>query len=132
MSASSIIWKQSQIVLNSLSKFCLLKALAKSYFCERLKPIKVSAAVKGGDFIFPSHGHLFCPCFFPYSHTSVWAVNQIRVKTKPGRKRQIWGETTSLAEGGLPWDKCICGVHVTTSTLCCQLGGESCHKPLNP
>lgn len=60
---SSTIWKQSQLVLNSLCKFCLLKVLVKLYFCVHLKSIKVSATVKGGDFVLPSPVHLFCPCF---------------------------------------------------------------------
>lgn len=60
---SSTIWKQSQLVLNSLCKFCLLKVLVKLYFCVHLKSIKVSAVVKGDDFVLPSPVHLFCPCF---------------------------------------------------------------------
>lgn len=94
MSASTVIWKQFQWVLNTLSKFCLLKALVTLCFCEHLKPIKMSAAVKGDDFILPPPGHLLCLCFLPYGHTNVWAVNQTRAKTKPGRKWQTWGETT--------------------------------------
>lgn len=132
MSASIVIWKQFQLVLSTLSKCCLLKVLVTLCFCEHWKPIKMSAAVKGDDFILPSPGHLFCLCSLPYGHTSIWAVNQTWVKTKPGRKWQIWGETASLVQGQLLQAKCICGVCVAASTLCCQLGGEFCHESPNP
>lgn len=49
-SASRILWKQSHLVLNSLSKPRVIVSL---HFCERLKPFKRSAAVKG-DSILPS------------------------------------------------------------------------------
>lgn len=69
-------------------QFHLLKLPVTLYFCECLKPMKMSAAVKG-VLIFPSPGHLFYPSFLPYSHTSVWALNQMGVKLKQGESGEF-------------------------------------------
>lgn len=83
-SASSIIWKQFHLVLNSFkvhsdSLIVLLRVLEtieKECCCQRrwFHPLLPSLLTSFGSCFFP---------FLPYGHTGVWAVNQIGVKTKP-------------------------------------------------
>lgn len=88
--------------------------------------MKMSAAVKGSVLIFLSPGHLFCPSFLSCSPISVWALNQVGVKTKAGKKWWIWGESTSLAQAYFPGTRN--GIH----PLLLARRRILCHKPLNP
>lgn len=107
-------------------QFHLLKFPVTLYFCECLKPMKMSAAVKRSVLIFPSPCRLICPSFLPYSPTSVWALNQVGVRTKAGKKWWIWVESTSLAQGQFPRTRN--GIH----PLLLARRRILCHKPLTP
>lgn len=69
-SASRILWKQSHLVLNSLSKPRVIVSL---HFCERLKPFKRSAAVKGDSIL----SSLPCSLYLLVSSPSFLMATQV-------------------------------------------------------